>query len=63
MKTTDVRTGAEYVILSAIKQAADGHYIAEGKGKDDKIYLLEWWLPYVPEGYEWSDCDKARLIE
>lgn len=63
MKTTDVRTGKEYEVLSAIEQAPDGHYRADGKGKDGKLYLLEWWLPCVPEGYEWSDCDEARIIE
>lgn len=63
MRTTDVRTGKEYEVLSAIKQAADGHYIAEGKGEDGGIYILEWWLPCVPEGYEWSECDRALRIE
>ena len=63
MTTRDIRTGKEYEVLSAIEEAPDGHYIADGKGKDGKLYLLEWWIPYVGGGDAWEVCDKARLID
>lgn len=61
--TRDIRTGEKYEIVSEIEEAIDGHYTAEGKGKDGRTYILEWWIPYVGAGYEWEVCDMARLIE